>query len=232
MGDSNTLRHFERLNESLKLLRLRASSVSQQFSDLACYPDVVREQAYINYCVSSSTIPLLEETIRCAKLLPQDELIVQLIAYTEKHIPEEQGHDLMALRDYERLGGNAETARRRIPPTNLTAMIGSQYYLIRQHPVAFMGYLACLEVNHPTVAYVEELINKSGMPAEGFSSMMLHATVDITHKEDIINTLNTLPLTDEQFNLIEISAFQTYRYVALVMEDVCKVAPKDKVAIA
>lgn len=226
------LTHYERLRRSLTPIRLRASFVSQNFTELSHKPEVLLEQAYINYCVSSSTIPLLEEAIRCCKLLPQSQLTEQLIKYFEKHVPEEEGHDRISLKDYQKLGGRKEDALTRIPPLNLTAMIGSQYYLIRQHPIAFMGYLACLEVNHPTVEYVEKLIERSGLPAEGFSSLMLHATVDIAHKEDIINTLNSLPLTEELYNMIEMSAFQTFRYVALVMEDVCKVAAKEQLAFA
>lgn len=231
-ANAQKLSHYERLKRSLSLIRLRASSVSQKFTELSNNPEVLLEQAYINYCVSNSTIPLLEEAVRCAKLLPQTQLTEELIKYFEKHIPEEEGHDRISLGDYQKLGGLKEDALKRIPPLNLTAMIGSQYYLIRQHPVAFMGYLACLEVNHPTIEYVEKLIERSGLPAEGFSSLMLHATVDIAHKEDIINTLNALPLTEELYNMVEMSAFQTFRYVALVMEDVCKVAPKEKLALA
>jgi len=223
------LNHFDRLNKNLRLLKLRASSANKQFVELAHFPEVIKEQAYINYCVSSSTIPLLIEAIRCAKSLPADKLVVSLLSYYEKHIPEEEGHDLMSLRDYVRLGGDENYAEKRIPPNNLTAMIGSQYYLMRKHPVAFMGYLACLEVNHPTVEYVENLIQRSKLPREGFTSLLLHATVDIEHKKDIIETLNSLPLTEEQYNLIEMSAFQTYHYVSKVMEDVCRVSTRAEV---
>jgi len=219
-----TLTHYQRLTKNIQFLKNRASFVSEKFTELACYHEVVREQAYINYCVSSATIPLLQEAVRCAKLRPDDPLSQPLISYMERHIPEEEGHDMLSLDDFVRLGGCRESAIKRVPPSNLMAMIGSQYYLLRHNPVAFMGYLACLEVNHPTVEYVEELIKTSGLPAKGFSSLMLHATVDIHHKQEIIDTLNDLPLTEEAYKVVEMSAFQTYRYVALVMEDVCRVA--------
>ncbi|GAA6205836.1 hypothetical protein [Thalassotalea sp. SU-HH00458] len=226
------LSHFERLQNSIKLFKSRCSLVSEKSLQLACFPEVVREQAYINYCVSSSTIPLLTETIRCAKLLPHDPIAKLLIPYMEKHIPEEQGHDRIALEDFIRLGGTKEQALERIPPGNISALLGSQYHLIRHHPVAFMGYLCATEVNHPTVEYVENLISISGKPRECFTAMLLHATVDIGHKEDIITTLNSLPLTEEHYKIIEMSAFQSYRYIALVMEDVCKVAPVNNKATA
>jgi hypothetical protein len=219
------LSHFERLVNSTQIFKSRCSIIAKKCAELACFPEVIREQAYINYCVSSSTIPLLKETIRCAKLMPNDPIAELLISYMEKHIPEEEGHDKFSLNDYVQLGGDREGAIKRIPPSHISALIGSQYHLLRHHPVAFMGYLCATEVNHPTIEYVENLMKISGKPPECFTGLLLHATVDVNHKEDIINTLNNLPLTEEHFNIIEMSAFQTYRYIALVMEDVCKVAP-------
>jgi hypothetical protein len=224
LNNALKLTQYQRLTKSMQFLKNRASYVSLQFTELACYPEVIKEQAYINYCVSSATIPLLQETIRCAKLRPEDPLSKPLISYMEKHIPEEEGHDTLSLDDLVKLGGCRETAINRVPPSNVTAMIGSQYHLIRHNPVAFMGYLACLEVNHPTVEYVEKLIETSGLPSEGFSSLMLHATIDIHHKQEIIETLNALPLTEKEYKIVEMSAFQTYRYVSLVMEDICRVS--------
>lgn len=226
------LSHFERLQNSIQLFKTRCTLVCQKGLKLACYPEVIKEQAYINYCISSSTIPLLIETIRCAKLLPNDPIAELLIPYLEKHIPEEQGHDRIALDDFIRLGGTKEQAVNRIPPGNISALLGSQYHLIRHHPIAFLGYLCATEVNHPTVEYVENLIRVSGQPRECFTAMLLHATVDIGHKEDIINLLNSLPMTEEQYKIVEMSAFQSYRYIALVMEDVCRVAPIENKASA
>ena len=66
--------------------------------------------------------------------------------------------------------------------------------------------------------------------AKGFETFMEHAKVDIHHKQEIIDMINDLPLTEAEYQMIEMSAFQTYRYIALVMEDVCKVAPIPKSA--
>ena len=93
-----------------------------------------------------------------------------------------------------------------------------------------MGYLSCMEVNHPTVEYVEGLIKTSGLPAEAFSNVMHHAKVDPHHKQDIIDTINNLPLTEDQYQMMEASAFQTYRYLTAIMTEVCKVAPIEQTA--
>jgi len=177
--------------------------------------------------VARATVPLMQSVIKCAEKIDNDPICEPLIAYMKKHIAEEMDHDEWYLNDLEKLGVSREKVRSRIPPNNVAALVGSQYYWMHHHhPVAFMGYIACLEVNHPTVEYVNTLIEKSGLPAEGFSTVLEHATIDSHHAKDIVDTINALPLTEEHYRMIEMSAFQTYRYVALVMEDVCRVAPK------
>jgi len=221
--DKSSLNYFERLSRNLLLMKIKAGEVNQKFTSLSYSKQVCIEQALVNYKVSTTSTALMEEVIRCAKLIPDDPTSNPLIAYMEQHIPEELNHDEWCLEDLEVLGVSRDIAINKVPSTNLAALIGSQYYWIRHaHPVAFMGYLACLEVNHPTVEYVETLIEKSGLPAEGFNSLMHHAKVDVHHKQDIIDTINALQLTEEQYQLMELSAFQTFRYVALVMEDVCR----------
>lgn len=218
--------HFERLQASLQLLSKRAVDVNKRYTELTIHPSVCIEHISINQMVARATVPLMEEVINCANKIDNDPVCEPLIKYMKKHIAEETNHDQWYMDDLEKLGVSREKVLARIPPTNIAALVGSQYYWIRHyHPVAFMGYIACLEVNHPTVEYVETLIEKSGLPAEGFSTILEHAIIDSQHGKDIIDTINNLPLTEEHLRIIEMSAFQTYRYVALVMEDVCKVAP-------
>jgi len=228
-----SLSHFERLRKNLFLLELRAGDANAKFCQLAQYKEVVIEQAITNYRTSNSAIPMMKEVIRCAKLIPDDPVCTPLIAYMEQHIPEETNHDQWCLDDLAVLGVSKEEVLARVPSPNIAAMLGSQYYWIRNsHPVAFMGYLACLETHHPTVEYVEGLIKKSGLPRAGFNCLMHHAEIDVHHKQDIIDTINRLPLTEAQYQMVEMSAFQSLRYVALMMEDVCRAAPTQKMAIA
>jgi len=49
---------------------------------------------------------------------------------------------------------------------------------------------------------------------------------DTSHSQDIIETLNAFPLIEEQYKIIEISAFQRFSYVTLVMKDNCKLVTK------
>ncbi|WP_077341554.1 iron-containing redox enzyme family protein [Pseudocolwellia agarivorans] len=229
IGKTNKgITHFERLQANLSFLSARAADINNQFTQLATHPAVCIEHIFINQMVARATVPLMEEVINCANTIDNDPVCAPLIKYMEKHIAEETDHDQWYVNDLEKLGVSREEIFSRIPPSNVSALVGSQYYLIRHHhPIAFLGYIACLEVNHPTVEYVESLIEKSGLPAEGFSTILEHAVIDSQHGQDIINTINSLPLTEKHFRAIEMSAFQTYRYVALVMEDVCRAAPKN-----
>lgn len=227
----SNLTHFERLSKNLNFINARAIDVNQQFSELVNYPEVCIEQSFVNYWVSSNTVPLLEEVISCCEKRPLDPLSPPLISYLKKHVREEKGHENWSLSDLSVFGISKEKVLARMPSANVASMIGSQYLWIKHHPIALMGYVACLEVHHPTVDYVENLIKKSGLPAKGFSSLMRHAKVDVHHKQDIIDTINNLPMSENQYRIMEMSAFQTARYAALVMEEVCKAAPQSKLAI-
>ncbi|WP_286232832.1 iron-containing redox enzyme family protein [Thalassotalea sediminis] len=223
--------HFERLTKSMSLMALNARAVGNQYYELSCYPEVVKEHIWVNQMVARATVPLMREVISCMEDYPKDELHNILTSYMRRHIAEETDHDEWYVNDLELLGLSREEIFSRPPTPNVAALSGSQYYWIKHHhPVAFMGYLGCLEVYHPTVEYVEGLIKNSGLPAKAFSTVMEHAVIDAQHKEDIIETINSLPLTEVQYQAIELSAFQTFRYVAKVMEDICRVAPKQQTA--
>lgn len=229
---AENLTHFERLSENLSLLCARAGAVNEKFTSLSNDPKVCIEHIWVNQMVARATVPLMQAVVKTAKVMPEDPVSAPLIKYMTRHIAEEMDHDQWYINDLEILGISRKQVLSRMPSANVAALVGSQYYWLNHHqPVAFMGYIACLEVYHPTVKYVEDLIKKSGLPAEGFSTILEHATIDAQHSKDIIDTLNAMPLTEEQYQIVEMSAFQTFRYVALVMEDVCRVASDKKLAV-
>ena len=229
----STLNHYERLSEHLSFMIKRALAVNAEFIKLACHSEVCIEYILTNHMIARATVPLMREALRCTQLLPDDPLSAPLIDYLQQHIIEEADHDEWLIDDLKVLGISREDVNRRMPPPNIAALIGSQYYWMRHHhPIAFVGYLASVETHHPTAEYVEELIKSSGLPAKGFDTIMQHATIDVGHKSSTIEFVNNLPLTEAQFQIIKTSAFQTFRYVALVMEDVCKVAPSNSIRVA
>lgn len=231
MGSSQTIfqgqntHYHQSLTQDISFISARAFAANKTFREHVQLTQIIPEYIYTGYCVSSATVPLMEEAVRCARLLPKDPICEPLIKYLLQHIEEERGHDEWYIRDLALLGMSRETVKQRIQPPNIAAMIGSQYHWIRHnHPVAFMGYLASIETYPPTVAYVNQLISDTGLPAKAFSTLMMHAEIDIAHRDDIIDLMNTLPFTDSHKAIIEMASFQTFRYIALVMEDICKQA--------
>ena len=76
----------------------------------------------------------------------------------------------------------------------IAALIGAVYYWIFHfHPVAVLGYLE-LEAYHPSVSGVEQLIERTGLPREGFRQLLLHAKLDVAHARELHRVLDSLPL--------------------------------------
>lgn len=231
--DAKHTSHFERLSQSLQFMLAKGQHSNERYEKLSIYPEVCIEHIWVNQMVARATVPLMQEVVRVAEKLPNDPISAPLIKYMTRHIAEEMDHDQWYADDLEFLGIPREEIFARLPIPNVAAMVGSQYYWINHHhPVSFMGYLAVLEVNHPTEEYVNKLISNSKLPAKGFSTVMEHAVVDVQHSKDIIETLNNLPLNEQQFRMIERSAFQTFRYVSLIVEDICRVAGKGVTKVA
>jgi hypothetical protein len=221
------LSHYERIQQNIKFIRLKTFHVNNEFKNHPQLTEICANFIHMNHSVARATVPMMEEVIRCAEALPNDPVCAPLIAYMKEHIVEEKDHDEWYVRDLGVLGMSRKEVFARIPSPNIAAMIGSQYYWIKHHhPIAFLGYMGSTETNPPKEETVNSIIKDSGMPAAGFDTLMLHAKIDIHHSADIINLINSLPLSEEHLRIIEMSAFQTFRYIALMMEDICKSAPK------
>lgn len=219
--------YFDQLTSNLSFMSARTFQSNITFRQHPQLAKICPEYIYTSYCVASSTVPLMEETLRCAQLIQNDPVCEPLSNYLRQHIEEERNHDEWVIRDLTALGMTRSEIVSRVQPPNIATLIGSQYYWVRHHhPVAFMGYIGTMEVYPPTVEYVEKLIKDSGLPAAGFETLMMHAKVDIAHRRDIINLLNTLPLKKHHKTIIEMSAFHTLRYMALIMEDICNAFPE------
>jgi hypothetical protein len=221
--------HFERLTEQNKFMAMGAFHANASFREHPRLDKVCLEYIYANHCVARATVPLMWETVKCAEKYGNDPVCIMLIDYLKQHIKEEQDHDKWYVKDLAALGMDEATLFGRIPPPNIAAMIGSLYYWVRHHhPIAFMGYIASAEAYPPTVEFVNELITKSGLPAAGFDTLMLHARIDINHSKQIIDQVNALPLTEAHYDIMQMSSFQTFRYMSLIIQDVCRSAGTEK----
>jgi hypothetical protein len=163
--------------------------------------------------VTLAMVPLMETALDRAHALAADDRVAAGLAdYLERHIPEElHGGEpgRAALDDLEALGVDTVALRARPLPQKLGALIGSLYFWIwHRHPVAILGFLA-LEAFHPHAPTVERLIEKTGLPRDGFRQLLLHAKLDALHAAELHRILDSLPLEPRHEQLISLSALHT-----------------------
>jgi Iron-containing redox enzyme len=184
------------------------------------YPRYLTVSSY----ASLAMVPLMEAALERARLLvPSDPVAAGLAVYLERHIPEEMHGEepgRAALDDLEAVGVDTAAFRARPLPEKLAALIGSQYFwILYGHPVAILGFLE-LEAYHPDVPFVEGLIEKTGLPRDGFRYLLLHAEVDVEHAEELHGVLDSLPLEPRHEELIALSALQTMAFLINAWLDV------------
>ena len=173
------------------------------------FPPFLAASAYVTLV----TIPLMESALERARVLaPDDAVAAGLAEYLERHIPEEMHGDEpggAALDDLEAVGVDTEALRLGPVPTPVAALIGNQYFWIHnRHPVAILGLLE-LEAFHPHAPSLEVLIERTGLPRDGFRQLLLHAELDVQHAEELHEVLDSLPLEPGHEALIALSAMHT-----------------------
>lgn len=183
----------------------------------------------IGYHVTRGMVPLMEAALgRTRKLVPGDRVAAGLAAYLERHIPEEMhgGEPGGALlEDLEALGVDPVTLSTQLPPPKIAALIGAQYYwIIHHHPVAVLGYLQ-LETFHPHRPTLERLIEKTGLPRDGFRQLLLHAELEVEHARELHRVLDSLPLEPPHEELIGLSALQTVALLTDALLDAVQTEP-------
>jgi Iron-containing redox enzyme len=165
------------------------------------------------YHVGQAMVPLMETALRRAReVAPNDPVADGLATYLERHIPEEMHSEEPGgahLDDLEALGVDPVALRASLPPPKIAALIGAQYYWIfHHHPVALLGFLE-LEACYPHRPTLERLIEKTGLPRDGFRLLLLHSKLDVGHARELHRVLNSLPLERHHEELIGLSALQT-----------------------
>lgn len=176
------------------------------------------------YHVARAMVPLMEAALeRSRELAPKDRVAEGLVAYLERHIPEEMHGDEpggATLDDLEALGVDPVALRTLPPPAKIVALLGAQYFWIfHYHPVALLGFLE-LEAYHPHGPTLERLIEKTGLPREGFRQLLLHAKLDVAHARALHRVLDSLPLERRHEQLIGLSALQTIGLLTDALLDV------------
>jgi hypothetical protein len=98
-------------------------------------------------------------------------------------------------------------------PEKIAALVGTQFFRIRHgHPVAILGFL-CMELYPPNAPAVERLIERTGLPRDGFRQLLLHSDVDVRHGDELREVIDALPLEPWHEELIGLSALQTMSFL-------------------
>jgi heme oxygenase-like protein len=164
------------------------------------------------YGVARGAVPLMMRALeRCEALAAAGDGVAEGLApFLVRHIPEEQGHDVWLLEDFEALGRDAEMLRARPASAAVASMNGAQLWWIEHaHPVAILGHAEVLECSPPECAQLEEFERRSGVPPSATRFLRRHAVIDVRHRDEIHGVLDELPLTAEHEQLIGVSAFHT-----------------------
>jgi hypothetical protein len=156
-------------------------------------------------------VPLTEAALeQSGRLGAADQLAAPLAAYLEEHVEEELHHDETLLADLEVLGIDRNSVLERIPPPDVAALVGQQYYWIFHfHPIAFLGYVAVMEGFPPSPELIELLIARTGFPRTAFRTYVEHAELDPGHRDHLDRTLDSLPLEPRHEAALGVSAIST-----------------------
>ena len=155
----------------------------------------------------------------------RDPVARGLAAYLERHVAEEAHGDEPGgalLDDLEALGVDVRRLREEPPAPQIAALVRAQRdWIEREHPVALLGFLE-LEAYHPHGPTVETLIERTGLPRDGFRQLLLHARLDVAHARDLHRLLDRLPLEPQHERLIGLSALHTIASLAEALLDVVR----------
>ena len=171
------------------------ASVSGRLMAHEAFPAIMREWFVSLFHIIRATTPLLTLAAQTRPDSPAP-WEVTLQAFYRHKLEEEAGHDTMLAKDLEHLGHTPEAiaAGLGLPSAAITAMVGSQYYLIEYvHPAAYLGYMGALEGYQGSAEQVEELARRSGLPSKAFSTHRLHAQADIWHRDELEQMLEEVP---------------------------------------
>ena len=213
--------HSRRLREKIEFVAPSMHRAIHAFWTDPRIRELFPDFLYTTYCVGRSTVPLLESAFEVASARRECDPVAAFVAdYCARHIPEERHHDENVLDDLAVLGVSRESVARRIPSPTMAALIGAQHYwILNVHPIALLGYLEVLEGEPPVAEFLEEVIQRTGLPRAAFRTYFQHADVDQKHRDDLREALDRMPLSQEHESILAISAFQTVELVRRVFEE-------------
>lgn len=119
--------------------------------------------------------------------------------YYERHSLEEKDHDKWVLDDLEAIGVTRQECLMIKPSQVIAELVGSQYYWIYHwDPSYLLGYIGVIEGNPPQKSGLDKMKELTGFPDEAFRTLYKHSDLDVKHKQDLNDVLDSLPLSDIQ----------------------------------
>ena len=183
--------------------------------------DLFPDFLLMDYSISRASTAVMEAAYAEAQARSASDPVAASVAeYLSRHIPEELYHDEWLLADLEFLGFKRERVLERLPSATAAALVGAQYYWIYHvHPVSLLGYLAVLEGEPPSTVFLEEVVAKTGLPAQAFRTYIRHCHLDTQHRDDLNDSLDRMPLNAQHTALLGVSAIQTVHWLRRAFEE-------------
>jgi hypothetical protein len=213
--------HSVELRRKLELVGGDYAAASGAFWAHPHLAELFTDYLFRMHSIIRASVPLMEAArTRAEQLAPRDAVAAELATYLAHHSREERHHDEWLLADLEALGVPRDEVLRRMPSPTVAALVGSQYYWIEHyHPVALLGYIAVLEGTPPSSEHVSAVIRRTGLPRDGFRTILKHAELDPHHRDGLDEALDGLALTPDHAATIAISAFATVQLLARSLDE-------------
>ncbi len=212
--------HSAKLRLTIRLAEGGVSALSHQFWSHPRLREIFPEYLCTLHASMRTTVPMLNMAeARARELADHDAVAAQLVPYFEQHAKEEAHHDDWLLEDMEVLGIDTDEVLRRVPPPEIAAMVGAQYYYLHHvHPLAVMGCFAVLEGSPPEVEKLDVVAAETGLPKEALRTLYKHAQLDPHHRDDLDEALDALPLEPKHLELLSVCALTTVDQLHKVLE--------------
>lgn len=194
-----------------------------------CFHGQITLENYVDFLTQAyhhvkHTVPLL---MAVGSRLPEEkEWLREAVG---EYIEEEMGHQEWILNDIAACGADKETVRKSQPASATELMVAYAYDAVnRINPLRFFGMVFVLEGTSIALAdnAAEQIKNKLGLPANAFSYLRSHGSLDQEHIVFFENLMNKITDKNEQDQIIH-SARMFFKLYANIFRELDGAAQAD-----
>jgi pyrroloquinoline quinone (PQQ) biosynthesis protein C len=194
-----------------------------------CFHGQITLENYIDFLTQAyhhvkHTVPLLMAV--GSRLSEEKEWLREAVG---EYIEEEMGHQEWILNDIAACGADKETVRRSLPAAATELMVAYAYDAVnRINPLRFFGMVFVLEGTSIALAdnAAEQIKNKLDLPANAFSYLRSHGSLDQEHIVFFENLMNKITDKNEQDQIIH-SAKMFFKLYANIFRELDGAAQAD-----